>query len=568
MSALTLESLLNQRILVMDGGIGTMIKSYRLEEADFRGERFANHKLDLVGNNDLLSITQPNIITEIHTAFLDAGSDIIETNTFNATSISQVDYGLEKIVYELNYEATKIARKAADRQTRKTPKKPRFVAGSLGPTNQTASLSPDCHDPSYRTINFDVLVTAYTEALHGLIKGGVDLLLIETIFDTLNSKAAIYAIQEYFENHSLSLPIMISGTITDASGKTLSGQVPEAFWISVAHSKPISIGFNCALGADELHHHIQTISDLVNVNVSVYPNAGHPNEFGEYDHTPQHMASLICEFAESGLVNIVGGCCGSTPDHIRAIARAVSNKPPRLLPETLPYCQLSGLEPLNCNKWQGIICVEGLTNVSESTKFMELIRENKFIEALDIIQDQVRNGAQIIKIKIDDDKRDGEKLITRILNLISADPEISRLPVMLDSSKFSIIRAGLKCLQGKCMVNSISLKEGKKNLIANASEIHRYGAAVVVIAIDEDGPADTYERMITIFHRTYKLLTKTIGFTPENIIFDINISPIANDFKEDKVLSRDIIKVVEKIKKVLPHVMFKQNNKIFLNCSN
>ena len=550
-----LERLLCQRILVMDGGMGTMIQSLKLEESDFRGNRFSDHPLDLKDNNDLLSITQPDIIGEIHNAFLDAGSDIIETNTFNSTSISQAKYGLENIVYELNFKATKIARKAADAKTKKKPGKPRLVAGAIGPTNRTATISPDVNDPGFRNITFDTLVTAYTEALHGLIDGGVDLILVETIFDTLNSKAAIYAINKYFDVNGIRLPVMISGTITDASGRTLSGQMPEAFWNSIAHARPISIGFNCALGADQLRQHIQTISAVADVNISVYPNAGQPNESGEYDHTPQHMAKLIREFAANGLVNIVGGCCGTTPDHISAIANAVSDKAPRIIPKFTPHCRLSGLEPFNFSEVTGFVNIGERTNVSGSAKFAKLIREDKFDEALDIARDQVEGGAQILDVNMDDAKIDGEASIKRFLNLIAAEPDISRVPVMLDSSKFSIIQAGLKCLQGKCVVNSISLKEGEDVFIANAREVLRYGAAVVVIAFDEDGPADNYERMISISQRAYKILTETVGFAPEDIILDANIFPIATGMEEHKNFSRDFIKAVGKIKKDLPHAL-------------
>ena len=560
------KSLLSQRILVLDGGMGTTIQKYDLDETDFRGKFFANHKSNLKGNNDLLSITQPNIISEIHKAFLDSGSDIIVTNTFNSTSISQIDFNLEKIVPELNYEAAKLARLAADAQTGRTPKKPRFVAGSMGPTYRRASFSNDFKDPSFRNITFDDLVTAYTEALHGLIEGGVDLLLVETIFDTLNSKAAIYAIHKYFDEHSLCLPIMISGTIIDSSGKTLSGQVPEAFWISVAHAKPISIGFNCALGADELRHHIETISEIVDVNVSVYPNAGRLNQSGEYNHTSQYMAALIREFAENGLVNIVGGCCGSTPDHIRAIARAVSDMPPRILRKASPRCHLSGLEPLKYSEDKEFVYVEDCTEDLNSAKFAMLLSKNKINKALEIVRNQVKNGAQIINIKIENDLLDGEALITQILNLIAAEPDISRLPVMLNSSNFSIIQAGLKCLQGKGIVNSINLNKSKENFIANATEVFRFGAAIVVVPYDEDGLADSYENMISIFHQIYKDLTETIGFAPGSIIFDTNIFPNVADFEENKFNSNDFINAIREMKKAFPNVMFKQKNKIFLSC--
>ena len=551
----TIEDLFRQRILVLDGAMGTMIQEHTLEEADFRGERFADYGSDLKGNNDLLTLTQPDIIADIHSGFLDAGADIIETNTFNSTSISQADYGLEDIVYELNFEAAKIARNCADAQTAKTPDKPRLVAGAIGPTNRTASMSPDVNDPGFRNITFDDLVTAYTEALGGLVEGGVDLVLIETIFDTLNSKAAIYAVHKYFDDNDVRLPVMISGTITDASGRTLSGQTPEAFWNSIAHARPVSVGFNCALGVEELRQHIQAISAVANVNISVYPNAGLPNEFGGYDDTPEYMAEQLGEFASSGLVNMVGGCCGTTPDHIRAIADAVAGKAPRVLPEDTPHSRLSGLEPLNFGEVTGFVNIGERTNVSGSAKFAKLIREDKFDKAVDIARSQVEGGAQIIDINMDDAMLDGETYMTRFLNLITAEPNISRVPVMLDSSKFSIIEAGLKCLQGKGIVNSISLKEGEDAFIANAREVLRYGAAVVVMAFDEDGQADGYERMVSISQRAYKILTETVGFAPEDIILDANIFPVATGIEEHNNFSKDFINAVGEIKKTLPHAL-------------
>ena len=551
----TFEDIFPKRILVLDGAMGTMIQGYTLEEADFRGQRFADHATDLKGNNDLLTLTRPDIIQGIHDAFLDAGADIIETNTFNATAVSQADYGLEDLVYELNVEAAKIARACADAATARTPEKPRFVAGAIGPTNRTASMSPDVNDPGFRNITFDDLVIAYDEALHGLIEGGVDIVLVETIFDTLNSKAAIYAIHKYFDDHDIRLPVMISGTITDASGRTLSGQTPEAFWNSIAHARPISVGFNCALGVDDLRAHIQTIAAVANVNISVYPNAGLPNEFGEYDHTPEYMAEQLSEFADSGFVNMVGGCCGTTPDHIRAIAKAVDGKAPRTLPESTPHSRLSGLEPLNFGEVTGFVNIGERTNVSGSAKFAKLIRDGEFDTALDIARGQVVGGAQVIDVNMDDAMLDGEASMTRFLNLIAAEPDISRVPVMLDSSKFSIIEAGLKCLQGKGVVNSISLKEGEDAFIANAREVLRYGAAVVVMAFDEDGQADDYERMVSISKRAYKILTETVGFAPEDIILDANIFPIATGIEEHNNFSRDFINAVGEIKKTLPHAL-------------
>ena len=550
-----IADLLRERILVLDGAMGTMIQEHKLEEADFRGRRFADHASDLKGNNDLLSITRPGIIADIHSAFLDAGADIIETNTFNSTSISQADYGLEDLVHELNVEAAKLARAAADAATAKTPGKPRFVAGALGPTNRTASLSPEVNDPGFRNVTFDDLVTAYSEAIHGLIEGGVDVLLVETIFDTLNGKAAIYAIKKYFDDHRTELPVMISGTITDASGRTLSGQTPEAFWNSTAHANPISIGFNCALGVKELRQHIQEIAAIAPVNVSVYPNAGLPNEFGGYDDTPEFMAEQLGEFARSGFVNMVGGCCGTTPDHIRAIAAAVDGVKPRPMPEDGRRCRLSGLEPLNFGSVTGFVNIGERANVAGSAKFAKLIRDGDFDRALDIARDQVVNGAQVIDVNMDDAMLDGEAAMKKFLNLVAAEPDISRVPVMVDSSKFSIIEAGLKCLQGKGVVNSISLKEGEDAFIAQAREVMRYGAAMVVMAFDEQGQADSCERMVGICQRSYKILTETVGFPPEDIIFDANIFPIATGIEEHDNFSHDFIHAVAEIKKTLPHAL-------------
>ena len=553
--AADIEALFKERILVLDGAMGTMIQERNLEETDFRGRRFADHASDLKGNNDLLSITQPGIIADIHNGFLDAGADIIETNTFNSTSISQADYGLEDLAHELNVEAAKLARAAADAATAKTPGKPRFVAGALGPTNRTASISPDVNDPGFRNVTFDDLVTAYSEAIHGLIEGGVDVLLVETIFDTLNGKAAIYAIKKYFDDHRTELPVMISGTITDASGRTLSGQTPEAFWNSTAHANPISIGFNCALGVKELRQHIQEIAAIAPVNVSVYPNAGLPNEFGGYDDTPEFMAEQLGEFARSGFVNMVGGCCGTTPDHIRAIAAAVDGVKPRPMPEDGRHCRLAGLEPLNFGSVTGFVNIGERANVAGSAKFAKLIRDGDFDRALDIARDQVVNGAQVIDVNMDDAMLDGEAAMKKFLNLVAAEPDISRVPVMVDSSKFSIIEAGLKCLQGKGVVNSISLKEGEDAFIAQAREVMRYGAAVVVMAFDEQGQADTCERMVGICQRSYKILTETVGFPPEDIIFDANIFPIATGIEEHDNFSHDFIHAVAEIKKTLPHAL-------------
>ena len=558
-----IENLLSQRILLLDGGMGTMIQNHSLNEEDFRGERFANHQLNLKNNNDLLSITQPGIIFEIHNAFLDAGSDIIETNTFSSTSVSQADYELEDIVYELNYEATKIAREAADVQTRKTPKKPRFVAGALGPTNRRATVSPDKNDPGFRNINFDALVKAYSEALHGLVEGGVDLLLVETIFDTLNAKAALYAINEIKEERRIDIPIMVSGTITDASGRTLSGQTVEAFRISMNHIPILSIGFNCALGTKAMRPYIKELSDKAPFYVSAYPNAGLPNEMGEYDESPEAMGAQLEDFMQSNLVNIIGGCCGTTPDHIRAIANAISNKTPRALPLPSPYCRLSGLEPLNFSEGTKFIDIEEHINVSNSSNFARLNREDKLVEALYTARTQVNGGAKIINVNLDDASLDGEGSMIRFLNLIAAEPDISRVPVILESSQFSMIKAGLKCLQGKGVANAISLKEGTDTFTANALEVLRLGAAVVVLAFDEDGEANSYQRLIDISKRTYKILTETVGFVPENIILDANMFPIITGDGKNKNLSSDFIYTVDKFKRTFPKVLVKHKKKIF-----
>ncbi len=549
----TIQDLLGERILVLDGAMGTMIQAENLEEGDFRGSRFADHPSDLKGNNDLLSLTRPDIISEIHAGFLDAGADIVETNTFNSTAISQADYGLEDLVYELNFEAAKIARNACDAAGKKTPSKPRFVAGAIGPTNRTASISPDVNDPGFRNVTFDELVATYTGAIHGLVEGGVDLLLVETVFDTLNCKAAIYAIRKYFDDHQTELPVMVSGTITDASGRTLSGQTPMAFWKSVAHARPISVGFNCALGAKELRPHIQEIAGAANVNVSVHPNAGLPNEFGGYDDTPEYMAEQLGEFARSGFVNIVGGCCGTTPDHIRAIADAVDGIKPRRLPDDTHQGGLSGLEPLTLGSLTGFVNIGERTNVAGSTKFAKLIRDKDFDQALDIARDQVENGAQVIDVNMDDAMLDGEDAMATFLKLLASEPDISRVPVMIDSSKFSIIEAGLKCVQGKGVVNSISLKEGEDAFMEQAKVVLRYGAAVVVMAFDEKGQADTSERMVEICKRSYRILTETVGFPPEDIIFDANVFPIATGIEDHNNFSRDFIQAVGEIKKALPH---------------
>jgi 5-methyltetrahydrofolate--homocysteine methyltransferase len=546
---------LKSRILVLDGAMGTMIQAQKLDEADFRGERFADHPSPLKGNNDLLSLTRPDVIKSIHTSFMEAGSDIIETNTFNSTSIAQADYGMEAAVYDLNLESARLARAAADEMSERTPDQPRFVAGTLGPTNRTASISPDVNDPGFRNVTFDELVIAYTEAIGGLVDGGVDILLIETVFDTLNCKAAIFAVESYFDDHDIRLPLMISATITDKSGRTLSGQTAEAFWNSVAHANPISVGLNCALGAGDLRPYIQELSRVAPIPVTVHPNAGLPNEFGEYDDTPEGMAAVLGEFADSGLVNVVGGCCGTRPDHIAAIAARMTDVEPRSLPEIPVRCRLSGLEPLNIGTETGFINVGERTNVAGSAKFKKLIMSGDHDTALEVARDQVRNGAQVIDINMDDAMLEAGEALPTFLRLVASEPEICRVPIMVDSSKWPVIEAGLKCLQGKGIVNSISLKEGDAPFIEQARTIRRYGAAVVVMAFDEQGQADTTERKVEICTRCYKILTEQVGFPPEDIIFDPNVFAVATGIEDHNNYGVDFIVATQTIKATLPHAM-------------
>ena len=548
-----IEEQLAERIMVLDGAMGTMIQREGLEEADYRGQLFADHTMDLKGNNDLLSLTKPEVIKKLHANFLAAGSDIVETNTFNATAISQADYGLEDTVREINVASARLAREACDEAQTKAPDKPRYVAGVLGPTNRTASISPDVNDPGFRNVSFDDLVGAYTEAIDGLLEGGADLLSIETVFDTLNCKAAIYAVLKYFDDYNVKVPVMVSGTITDASGRTLSGQTPEAFWNSIAHARPISIGFNCALGTKDLRQHVQAVSNVASVNVSVHPNAGLPNEFGDYDDTPEYMAGTLKEFATSGLVNIVGGCCGTTPDHIRAIAQAVDGVKPRSKVMGNGNANLAGLEPLAIDDVTGFINIGERTNVAGSAKFARLIREGEYETALDIARGQVEAGAQIIDVNVDDAMLDAEKEMKTFLNLVASEPDITRVPVMIDSSKWPVIVAGLKCVQGKGVVNSISLKEGDDVFAQQAREIMRYGAAVIVMAFDEKGQANSLERMTEICERSYLVLTERVGFPPEDIIFDPNIFPIATGIDEHRNFSVDYIRACKWIKANLPY---------------
>ncbi len=550
-----LKQAMAERILVLDGGMGTMIQDHKLNEADFRGERFADWSVDLQGNNDLLVLTQPDIISGIHRAYLEAGADIIETNTFNATTIAMADYEMESISHEINRVAAQLAREVADQVTAETPDQPRYVAGVLGPTNRTCSISPDVNDPGFRNVSFDQLVEAYTESVDGLIKGGADIILIETIFDTLNAKAAIFAVDQYFENNSMHLPVMISGTITDASGRTLSGQTTEAFWNSVRHIKPVSIGLNCALGPKELRQYVEELSRIADTYVSAHPNAGLPNAFGGYDETPEQMATEIREWAQAGFLNIIGGCCGTTPAHVKAMGDAANEYSPRQIPTIPVECRLSGLEPQNISKDTLFVNVGERTNVTGSAMFKRLIKEGDYETALDVARQQVENGAQIIDINMDEGMLDAEAAMVRFLTLIASEPDISRVPIMIDSSKWEVIEAGLKCIQGKGIVNSISLKEGEEKFVYQANLLRRYGAAVVVMAFDEDGQADTEERKIQICERSYKVLTEKVGFPPEDIIFDPNIFAVATGIDEHNNYALDFIRATGWIKKNLPYAM-------------
>jgi 5-methyltetrahydrofolate--homocysteine methyltransferase len=542
-----------QRILVLDGAMGTMIQRHTLEEEHFRGARFADWHTDLKGNNDLLSLTQPDIICDIHRAYLEAGADIIETNTFNSTQVSQADYQMEAISREINVASALLARKAADEFS--TPQRPRFVAGILGPTSRTASLSPDVNDPGARNVTFDELVENYTESTHALIEGGVDLIMVETIFDTLNAKAALFAVQQVFEELGTELPIMISGTITDASGRTLSGQTPEAFWNSVRHAKPISIGLNCALGPKELRPHLLEISTVADTMVSAHPNAGLPNEFGGYDLDALNMAETVAEFAGAGLLNIVGGCCGTTPEHIRAIADAVANIKPRQIPSIEPACRLSGLEPFTIKADSLFVNVGERCNVTGSAVFKRLILEENYDAALAVARQQVINGAQIIDVNMDEGMLESLPAMVTFLHLVASEPEISRVPIMVDSSKWEVIEAGLKCIQGKSVVNSISLKEGEAEFIEKAKLCKKHGAAIVVMAFDEDGQADNLKRRQQICQRSYDLLVDQIGFPAEDIIFDPNVFAVATGIEEHNRYGLDFIEASGWIKQNLPHAL-------------
>ncbi|TXH70465.1 MAG: methionine synthase [Thiothrix sp.] len=546
-----LQTALAHRILILDGAMGTMIQRYKLQESDYRGERFKAWHKDVKGNNDLLVLTNPSVIREIHAQYLAAGADILETNTFNATRVSMHDYEMQDWAYEINVEAAKLAKAVAAEYS--TPDKPRFVAGVLGPTSRTCSISPDVNDPGFRNITFDELVANYKESTRGLIAGGTDIILIETIFDTLNAKAAVFAVKAVFEEDGVSLPIMISGTITDDSGRTLTGQTTEAFYNSLAHADAISFGLNCALGPDKLRQYVEEMARVSATYVSAHPNAGLPNEMGEYDLSPKDMAAHVKEWAEKGFLNIVGGCCGSTPEHIKAIADAVANLAPRALPSIEPELHLSGLEPFNVGKNSLFVNVGERTNVTGSAKFKRLIKDGEYTEALQVALEQVEGGAQVIDVNMDEGLLDAEKEMNRFLNLIASEPDIARVPVMVDSSKWEVIEAGLKCIQGKGIVNSISMKESEAKFIEQAKLVRRYGAAVIVMAFDEQGQADTKARKIEICQRAYKILTEQVGFPPQDIIFDPNIFAVATGIDEHNNYAVDFIEATRWIRQNLPH---------------
>jgi len=547
-----LSALLRDRILILDGAMGTMIQRHKFTEAHYRGERFMDWPSDVQGNNDLLTLTQPEVISSIHREYLEAGADLIETNTFNAQVISLADYGMEDLAYELNFESARLAREACNTMTSETPDKPRYVVGALGPTNRTASISPDVNDPGKRNVSFDELVSAYHQQASGLVDGGADVLMIETIFDTLNAKAAIFAVETLFEDRERRWPVVISGTITDASGRTLSGQVTEAFWNSVRHAKPLLVGLNCALGAKEMRPYVQEISRIADTFVSCYPNAGLPNAFGEYDETPDQTAAVVQEFAASGLVNLLGGCCGTTPEHINAIASSVKGSAPRVVPEIGPACRLSGLEPVNITEESLFVNVGERTNITGSAKFRNLIKANDYGTALSVARQQVESGAQVIDINMDEGMIDGLAAMDRFVKLVATEPDICRVPVMIDSSKWEVIETGLKCVQGKSIVNSISMKEGEDKFREQARLCRKYGAAIVVMAFDEDGQADNLERRKEICERAYKILVDEIDFPAEDIIFDPNCFAMATGIEEHQNYGLDFIEACQWITDNLP----------------
>ncbi|MCW2542365.1 MAG: methionine synthase, partial [Frankiales bacterium] len=547
-----LTTALRSRILMLDGAMGTMIQRHTFSEAEYRGERFADWHRDLKGNNDLLTLTQPDTIRSIHRAYLEAGADLIETNTFNAQRISLADYGMEELAYELNYEAARLARAECDAIEATDPSRPRFVTGTLGPTNRTASISPDVNDPGARNVTYTELVDAYLEQANGLVDGGADVLIIETIFDTLNAKAAIFAVETLFEQRQRRWPVIISGTITDASGRTLSGQVTEAFWNSVRHAKPLLIGLNCALGAEEMRPYLAELARVADCFVSCYPNAGLPNAFGEYDESPDHTAGIVREFAESGLVNILGGCCGTTPEHIAAMAALVDGLAPRVPSVQAPALRLSGLEPLAITPESLFVNVGERTNITGSARFRNLIRDGDYNTALSVARQQVESGAQVIDINMDEGMIDGVAAMDRFVKLIASEPDISRVPLMIDSSKFEVIEAGLRCVQGKPIVNSISMKEGEDKFRREASLCRKYGAAIVVMAFDEEGQADNLERRKVICQRAYRILVDEVGFPAEDIIFDPNIFAVATGIEEHANYGVDFIEATRWIKQNLP----------------
>ena len=547
-----LKDILRRRIAILDGAMGTMIQVHKLDEAAFRGERFARHPSDLKGCNDLLCITQPQIVEGIHRQYLEAGADIIETNTFNSTSISMADYKLEHLVYDLNLAGARVARKAVEAAVAKDPTRPRFVAGAMGPTNRTASMSPDVNNPAFRAVTYDQLVAAYTEQVRGLLDGGVDLLLVETVFDTLNCKAALFAIDRYFEERGRRVPVMVSVTITDRSGRTLSGQTVEAFWNSISHMPLLSVGINCALGAKQMRPYLEELSQIAPVSISCYPNAGLPNAFGGFDETPEIMAEDLGDFAANGWLNIVGGCCGTTPAHIAAIADAVRDRKPRVQARPEPYTRLSGLEPLTIRPDTNFVNIGERTNITGSPAFAKLVLGGDYEGALSVARQQVEGGAQLIDVNLDEAMLDSKEAMVKFLSLIASEPDIARVPLMIDSSKWSVIEAGLKCVQGKPVVNSISLKEGEQVFTRYARLIRRYGAAVVVMAFDESGQADTLERKVEVCRRAYRILTEEVGFPPQDIIFDPNVLTVATGIEEHNSYAVNFIEATRRIKASLP----------------
>jgi len=548
-----LEQILARRVFVLDGAMGTMVQRYALGEADFRGQRFAGHARDLQGNADVLSLTRPDVVGAIHEAYLEAGADLVETNTFTATAVAQADYGLEAAVYDMNVAAARLARAAADAWSARTPDRPRFVAGAIGPTNRTLSISPDVNNPAFRAVTFDEMRAAYAEQVRGLLDGGADLLLVETIFDTLNAKAALVAIAEVLATHGHDVPLMLSVTITDRSGRTLSGQTIDAFWTSVAHARPFSVGLNCALGAREMRPYLAELASLATCFTSCYPNAGLPNAFGQYDEAPRDTAACLGEFAREGLVNLVGGCCGTTPDHVRAIAAAVHAVTPRMVPrEAPPFTRLSGLETLTMRPDSNFQMIGERTNVTGSARFARLVKSGDYATALEVALDQVRGGANLLDVNMDEALLDSERAMTTFLNLVATEPEIARLPIMVDSSKWSVIEAGLKCLQGKGVVNSISLKDGEEEFLHRARLVSQYGAAMVVMAFDEQGQADTVDRKVAICERAYRLLTATAGVDPHDIVFDPNVLAVATGIAEHNQYAIAFIEATRRIKASCP----------------